>query len=485
MSRFATKSPGTKTTNLAGGAAYTQTAKTELVSMVLTSFVQNDFYRNETSTLKRLEELVNQDPVFAAKLAIFARDEFNMRTVSHVVASLVAKAASGSQWGRKFYYNIVVRVDDITEILAYHFSRKQKLSKIMQKGLADSFDKFNEYQLAKYKGEGKRPSLIDAVNLLHPKPSEKNAAALTALMKGELKSTGTFQSELSAAGQTEGTDEDKIEAKKDAWVELVTSRKLGYMALLRNLRNIIQQAPEVLDKALEQLTDEKAISKSRVLPFRFYSAYKELFAMGGEAARRALVAVDKAINFACNNFDALPGKTVIFLDVSGSMDQPLSAKSDMKLNEVAALFAAIIAKRCNADIVKFDTTAYDNNFNPNDSVMTMVKSIGFNGGGTNFNAPFEHITSHKRKYDRVIILSDMQAWIQGYSSPVGAYSTYCSMLGIKPNVISWDLKGYGTLQFPESNIFLLAGWSEKLFALLAKLEQDKNALVKDIENVTL
>lgn len=492
MSRFATVSPGTKTENLAGGAAYTQSAKSELVGLVMTSFVQDDFYRKQQDQLNRLQELLAKvDPLFAAKTAVYARHKFGMRSITHIIAGEMSRLGAGEPWVRKFYDRVVARPDDITEILAYYLSiaqtnanGKKKIAKSVQAGLAKAFGKFDGYQLAKYRGEGKRPSLVDAVNLLHPVPVEKNKEALEKLIKNELRTEGTVESIMSAAGSVDGTDEEKLEAKKEALSEIVKSRKIGYFALLRNLRNIIETAPEVLPDAYAMLTNVKLIKNSKVLPFRYYSAYKEISKLGGQVAREAMSQLDTAIGISCDNVPALPGNTVIFLDVSGSMDQPTSDKSDMRVNEIAAVFSAALAKKLNCDIILFDDIAREMSYDPKDSFMSLVQKFRFSGGGTNFHAPFSLITNNKRKYDRIIILSDMQAWV-GYRTSVRQYNQYSATLGVKPTVISWDLKGYGTLQFPESNIFLLAGWSEKLLEVLSRLEQDKNALIKDIEAVEI
>jgi 60 kDa SS-A/Ro ribonucleoprotein len=487
MSRFAKTSPGTKTVNLAGGEAYTLSPKTELVSMVLTSFVQNDFYRSQHNQVERLKQLVAKDPIFAAKTAIYARTQFGMRTISHIIAGELSRV-SGEQWTSRFYNKVVYRVDDIIEILAYYLSianknknGKSKIAKALQRGLAQAFAKFDAYQLAKYRGEGKRPSLIDAVNILKPKPTEKNAEALRKLVKGELRSEGTIEQVLSQVGQ----QEEKEQATKEALSELVTSRKIGYFALLRNLRNILEKSPEVLDSAISMLTDERLIKKSLILPFQYFTAYKEISSIGGKNSGKLLMAINKAVDISCNNFPEMSGSTCIFLDVSSSMKyNKISEYSDAHLTDVAAIFTAVLAKKFNADIVQFAGGATEVNFDPNTPIMAFAESIQFSGGDTNFIAPFELITERRRKYDRIIILSDMQGWVGG-RSPVYQFYQYRQTLGVNPKVISWDLKGYGTAQFPENNILLLAGWSEKLLTLLPKLEQDENALIKEIEAVEL
>jgi len=178
MAKFNTTTKGrSKTTNFAGGDAYKQTSEMELASILLTSFVQkDDYYRSGSDTVKKLTEILSKvNPMFAAKAAIYARNEFGMRSITHVLAAELAKYVSGQDWAKKFYTAVVRRPDDMIETLAYYMSKGNKsMSKAMQKGFADAFGKFDAYQLAKYRNEKKEVSLVDVVNLVHPTPTERN-----------------------------------------------------------------------------------------------------------------------------------------------------------------------------------------------------------------------------------------------------------------------------------------------------------------------
>lgn len=472
MSKFNTKSVGTKTTNLAGGTAYMQSEKSELVSLVLTSFVDDKFYRDASAESIRLIALMNavKDPLFVAKLAVYARNVYGMRSISHFMAAMLAKPLSGKDYAKAFYNAVVRRVDDMSEIIACYQSRdNKKLPAAMKKGLAKAFDKFDEYQLAKYRGEGKGVKLVDVVNMVHPIPTEKNANALAKLIKGELKSSGTWESSLSAAG----SDAD---AKSEAWAELIKSRKIGYFALLRNLRNVILQAPELINDVHEILTDKNLIQKSLVLPFRFLTAIDEIEKMDQSKSteiRAVMVAINTAIDICLSNVPKFDGKTLVVLDVSSSM---LSARVD----KTAALFAAALVKSNNCDFMEFAVDASYRTIMPLDSTMTIANKMRFQGGGTNFPAIFERAAT---AYDRVIILSDMQGWIQRGYSPAGTFESYKRSFNCNPFVYSFDLAGYGTVQYPESKLFLMAGFSEKTFDVMKMLEADKNAMINEVEKV--
>jgi hypothetical protein len=480
MTRFNSPAVGTKTTNLAGGEGYSESPQLELISLLLTSMVQDSFYESANANMDRLKELIKRnDPKFAAKAAIYTRNEFGLRSISHVTAGEIAALVKGQPWTRKFYEKVVRRVDDMTEILSYYLSQYGKpIPNSLKRGLADAFDKFDEYQLSKYRAEGKTLSLVDVVNLVHPVPSVKTSDALAKLVKGELKSTKTWESKLTKAGQTAESEEDKAEKKAASWKEMVEGKQLGYFALLRNLRNIMDQAPGMLPPALKMLVDPKLIKKSLVLPFRFQTAIDEFTKSGDVAARQVLIALSQAVEISLDNVPEFDGLTLVAVDESGSMQgRPI---------EMAALFAGALLKSNNAVLMLFANEARYKTINPSDSLGTIQREImrDYVGAGTNFHTIFVNAT---QKYDRIIILSDMQGWRDGHGyysdgNPSSAFADYKKRTGADPHVYSFDLVGNGTLMFPERNVYALAGFSEKVFDLMKALEQDRKALVKTIEN---
>lgn len=472
MARFNAATKTSKIENFAGGQAYNQSPELELVSILLTSFVQDQFYRSANDTLVQMRTLLDRvQPEFAAKLAVYARNEFGMRSISHAVAAEIAPKLAGDPLGRKFYDKIVARLDDMTEIVSY---RKDVLgvkgvTHAMEAGFRNAFGRFDGYQIAKYRGDGKDTKLVDVVNLVHPKGNETNAEALKMLVAGTLRSTETWETQLSNAGKGEDVDT----AKGQVWSTLIAERKLGYFALVKNLRNIIEQSPESVLAACAMLTDENLLAKSKVLPFRFTTAMEEITKLPpSEHTRAVMIAINQAIDLSCSNV-SLDGRTLVVLDVSGSMQG--------KPSQIGALFSAVLVKGCNADMLTFDETARYVSINPLDSVTTIAKSIPFTGGGTNFHSIFQ--TANKA-YDRIVILSDMQGWV-GYHTPSAIFKAWKMQHGANPFVYSWDLQGYGSMQFPENNVFCLAGFSDKVFDMMDLLEQDKNALINKIKAVEL
>lgn len=487
MALFNFKKAPKRTLNKAGGEAYKVNPKLQLASLLLTSFAQDQFYRSAKQTFQELIQLLPKvEPIFAAKAAIYARTQFGMRSITHVLAAELAAHLSGQPWAKDFYNKIIFRPDDMLEILAYYESKGGKhLPNAMKKGFAKAFDRFDSYQLAKYRGENRAYKLVDVVNLVHPIPTDRNAEALKSLVADELRATQTWETKLTQAGQNAQSDTEKVELKAAAWAELLQSNKLGYFALLRNLRNILQQAPELTDTVCQKLVNRVAIKKSLVLPFQYLTAIDALqeaaSALNTKQLRQMQKALNEALELSLDNVPTFAGRTLIVLDDSGSMTQHYLGKKPPI--EIGAIFAAVLYKSNNADLMRFsDDASYVSKYF-SDAAMSIAKQLveSARSAGTNFHAIFQKAN---KRYDRIIILSDMQGWMGGHA-PKAAFENYKQLYKANPFIYSFDLQGYGSLQFPENKVFALAGFSDKVFDIMQLLETDRNALITAIEAVEL
>jgi len=152
--------------------------------------------------------------------------------------------------------------------------------------------------------------------------------------------------------------------------------------------------------------------------------------------------------------------------------------------QIAALFAAVLFKsQADAEVMLFDTKAANLRLHPSDSLTTLTESIkkAATGGGTDFRLIF---SSAKKAYDRIVILSDMQAWV-GNHTPAAEHKSYKQKFGCDPRIFSFDLNGHGTLQFPESKVYALAGFSDAVLVTMKNLERDPQALIHEIEALEL
>ena len=237
-----------------------------------------------------------------------------------------------------------LRGDDVTEIMACYLDLFGKpIPNALKKGIADAMQGFDEYTLAKYKGEGKAVKMRDLLCLCRPTPKNDAQSDLwKRLLNNELQTPITWETQLSANGNNAAT-----------WESLIESGKVGYMAQLRNLRNILNANPSNINKVFDYLQNPEAVKRSRQLPFRFLAAYKEVADIGGS---RVLDVLENAVDASIANLPKLPGTTVIAVDTSGSMSSAISAKSSIRCCEIAMLLGMIANRICeNSHFYTFDT----------------------------------------------------------------------------------------------------------------------------------
>lgn len=475
-----TKKPASPTEeNFSGGEAFSESNQLQIASTLLTSFVVDSFYEKSENSIKRFRSLISKesDKKFVAKAAILARD-WGMRSITHVAVVELVKHVNGTNWLRPAIAKIIQRPDDATEILSLYMAQNpgSPIPNALKRGIGDALQKFNEYQIGKYKVEGHEVKLVDAVNLTHPRPTQ----ALTALVKGTLEPPETWEVMLSKAGSDKN-------AKKLVWTRLLSGGHLPYFALLRNLRNIEQQAPDMIEVAASQLVNPEAIRNSKVLPFRYMTAIEQV------SNPKLRAAISHAADISLSNVPKLSGTTLIALDVSGSM-RGINYQDKKSPSEIGSLFAAALFKGNGADVMTFGDTVGWPKLNMRDSVTTIASQLPNREQGTNFNLIFDHANEW---YDRIIILSDTQAWMKesnswaGFGSlyrssvPTESFKNYKSRTGADPKIWSFDLQHYGTLQFPERNVFAIAGFSEKVFDLIPICEEGQDALINRIKQVSL
>ena len=339
----------------------------------------------------------------------------------------LAKQHSGDGLVSALTARIVQRADEITELLAYYAianerkSVKQlnKLSKQLQKGLAEAFNRFDEYQFAKY-NRNAAVKLKDALFLVHPKAKDEAQQALfDKIVKDELQTPYTWEVELSVLGQQKyDSVELKQQAVKAKWEELIFSNKIGYMALLRNLRNILEAevSNEALNKVCSYLSNANAVAKSRQLPFRFLSAYRELKELKNGNVSKVLDALEDAVLQTAANIAGYDENTkvVIAADVSGSMQTAVSAKSKVQRFDIGLMLAMLLQSRCaNVMTGMFgDTWKVINMPKKNilGNVMEFHRREGEVGYATNGYLVIEDLLKRNKVVDKVMMFTDCQLW---------------------------------------------------------------------------
>lgn len=476
------------TTNRAGGVAFITSPKVELYKRIMTYLVgEPQFYISPSEDFAEILELIKvvakEDPEFILQLAAFARTEMYLRSAPIMLLVEAVQYPECRIFIRRYTPEIVKRVDELTEAIAYYTSKygdignklpKGMLANCLKRGLADSFHSFNTYQFAKYNRPGK-VKLSDVIRITHPKPrSPEENELFKQIRTNTLPTPETWEAYISVHGST-----------PENWQHI--SSKMPYMAKLRNLRNFLKNRVK-MEPIIEHLTNPVAIKNSRQWPFRFYSAYKAL-ENEGYTASQLMEALQKILEISVENIPKMSGKTFLVADVSGSMDAVISKRSSITRKDISCLMLAMAHKIFTDEVI---TSVFASNFavaslSRLDTIMTnMQKLLQIRvGGSTNAYLSLEWLINQKKNVDRIIIFTDEQCWDTTWTGQSLAEQFKIYKRQVNPNAIIYviNLAGYKTVQFPEDepNAVLIGGWSEKVLHFIRLYEEGGMTAVKAIE----
>lgn len=310
--------------NHEGTPTYADKPEKELRRAVMSCLLwENSFYESGVAIADRIVGLAEScNPIYVADLAIEARIQFHLRHAPLLLLTVLAKTGAGREkLVANTVYSVIQRSDEAAELLALYWRNgRTPIANQLKKGLARALTKFDAYRLAKYDRDTK-VKMRDVMFLTHPRPkNEEQATNFIKLINGTLESPDTWEVALSA-----GAD------KKETFLRLLTAGNLGYLALLRNLRNMIDA--DVPTPLIFQAIIARKNGADKVFPFRYIAAAR--------AAPQCEPALDTALCSAIGEMTEMKGNTIILVDVSGSMACPLSGRSDMKRMDAAAALSAI------------------------------------------------------------------------------------------------------------------------------------------------
>lgn len=423
-----------------GAPAYKITAEQELRRSIMACLLWEDtFYESGVSIADRIASLVPQVvPEKVSAIAIEARSKMYLRHAPLYLVREMARHKEHRKYVRHTLSTVIQRADELAEFLSIYWKdKKQPIAASVKKGLSDAFGKFNEFQFAKYNRDNPI-KLRDVMFLVHPKPTSPHQADLyKKIAENNLATPDTWEVALSI-----GQD------KKATWVRLIEEKKLGGLALLRNLRNMQQVGvPDpIISDAL------KNMNTSKILPFRFLAAL--------EYAPQFVTELDGAMLKSLADHPKLAGRTVICVDVSGSMNAALSQKSDMTRVRAAEGLAVLAREICDsAKVIAFGTTTREVPAYRGLALADAIHHIHTSkeiGWGTNIGGAVSH--AGKLGYDRIIVITDEQS-----HDPVRGPKTtgYMINVGTYKNGI-----GYG----PWIHI---DGWSDRVLDYVTEMETNE------------
>jgi hypothetical protein len=496
--------PDAQTYNGADG--WTRKPKSELFLLAVTNMVSEDtFYETGKARDQRFVDLIHKvvakDPEWVARFVPYMRDELNLRTASIVMAAEYVKA--GGPNGRSVISSALQRAEEPSVLLGYWLQFHGKnLPQPVKRGVADAVQRlYNERSLIKYDSDNLSPRFGDVISLTHAKGQapwqhdlfkyaldkrhnredlDRNTESLATIrayrklmavpvadrraMVEKASETKDF-SDFEGAGLTwenlSGWLQGPMDAK--AWETVIP--QMGYMALIRNLRNFddAKVSAEAKAKVLAKLQDPDEVAKSRQLPLRFLSAYKNVAGVEWTAA------LEKALDLSLANVPSLTGKTLIMVDVSVSMNAAFSGASRNRsyntkatypvLWEAAALFGSALAVRAEkADLYHYSDGHGTIDFRSGGSILrTVDKFRNVPHGGTNTWGTLNSLYK-AGVHDRVVILTDEQA------NP-----GYIPKLTVPMYIV--NLAGYANASTSsEGKVYAFGGLTDKMFHALSLIE---------------
>lgn len=496
-----------------GGPGYGRDAKSELFVLAVANFVsEGTFYEQAGTRDARFDLLIRQvmadDAAWVARLGVWLRTEANMRSAPLVVAAnYVAETLlrfpdgnvpEGWTPPRQVVRDVLRRADEPSELLALwqtRFSASHTLPKPIKRGVSDAVARlYNERNALKWDGQGRAWRMADVIEMTKAVPGSEwqselyrwlierrhNRAGLVppvlemistrreledaepdvrrALVQVAAKSPDSYAAgQLKTAGATWEWLAGWLQGPMDraAWEAIIPS--MGYMALLRNLRNFDQAGIDdtVAEQVARKLADPDEVAKSKQFPFRFLAAHQNA------PSFRWAHALEQALGHSLVNVPALSGRTLVLVDRSGSMWGRLSDKGELNRADAAAIFGSALAQRAeSADLVEFGTSSRQVHIKRGSPLLKVVGQFSSMGGTNTYAAVKQWFKDH----DRVVIVTDEQS----------AYSTLGVGEAIPSNVpmYTWNLAGYRFGHAPSGgeNRHTFAGLTDQAFKQIPLLE---------------
>ena len=440
----------------------------------------------------------DKDAESASASAESAKSAESAQSAQSASESASASTTSGPST-RTVVASALERADEPAELLAYwHQEHGRRIPQPVKRGIADAAQRlYTERAALKYDGQSRAYRMADVIELVHPDPIGDRQSALFKWLldrrhdREDIAIDAEQLPIIAARAELEAMPLDERRAVLDApdvgerfnragvtwewlsgwisgpmdakaWEAVIPS--MGYMALLRNLRNFddagIGEATR--QAVIAKLQDPAEVARSRQLPLRFYSAWRNVKTIGWGPA------LERALELSLANVPTFPGRTLVMVDVSGSMASAMSGRSTAQRWELASLFGAAVASRAeSADVVAFQSTASVVDVRKGGSILRAVETFRpLVGGGTE---TWPALRQHFRGHDRVVILTDEQAFFDWKNRTVPGEE-------VKAPIYTFNLAGYKAGHLPSGSHqrYTFGGLSDRAFAAIALLERNRD-----------
>ncbi|WP_266168669.1 RNA-binding protein [Dyella subtropica] len=485
--------PRTGAVNEAGGASYRRSPEATLALYAATGCLNGTFYADAQTQLDQVVAMCDVvAPAFVARTAIYARRHAHMKDMPALLLAYLA-TRDGALLEKVFE-----RVIDNGRMLR-NFVQILRSGALGRKSLGTRPKRLVQQWLTRATTEqllaaaiGEQPSLADVIRMVHPQPQDAAREALYAWLIGKPYQAEALPSKVreyeafkaDPAGEVPDLSFQYLTAmplttKQWAAIAVRSSWQATRMNLNTFLRKGVFENPAVVWQMAARLRSKEAIRKARVFPYQLMVAYR---AASGAMPEAIADALQDAMEIATAAVPKLSGQVALAIDVSGSMQSPVTgyrrgATSVVTCVEVAALIAACI-KRSNpgARVIPFADKVRELKLNARDSVMSQAREIAHMvGGGTCVSAPLAQLNSERAAPDLLVIVSDNQSWMDTRKG--GSTETMRQWAALKARnpaarLVCIDLRPYATSQAQEAlDVLHIGGFSDAVFDLLASAVQ--------------
>ncbi|HLJ81740.1 MAG TPA: TROVE domain-containing protein [Ktedonobacterales bacterium] len=528
------------TRNYEGAPAFVRGNEEQLVRVLMTGNFEHTYYASDAElageAIGLFRHFAATDPHFLAQAIVYARAEGLMRIapITALVVLSAADSADAKELFRRIFSRVILTPGDLQDVIALcRRSALRGMGKAVTRAANRWLAGISQYHVVKYGSESQQISLRDIYRMTRPKLSGEANAIARYVVKGEVaqeltqiagyeefKRTARSLAGGQGAGGSSLSDEARAAAEarvlaligeyrlpwevvagqvipsRAVWERLLYD--MPYMALLRNLNNMVKygvtDSAEALDYITRTLADPQRVASGKQLPFRYFSAIKALKAEGavGTALREALSA---ALELSFANMPELGRRVLVANDISGSMSSRPSPRSDMTMGEIAGIFAAAVYKKAESgEIVSFDTVAHPRAVSKRQGVAEIAQAVSGNGGGTSLAAPLEYAFKFRKGqahiFDTAVFITDSESWYDHLTRTRGVLDEIREYRKrVRPDLKCFfvQLLPYKHAVVPESEpgCYYIYGWSGAVLGYIASMVSSGASQVEAVKKVSM
>lgn len=513
---------GASGVNHEGFPTFTRSLQEQYLQTLLTNTLGHTFYAsqgdNYAATLELHAKMMAQDPAWAARAIVYAREQGTMRI--QPIVGLVFLSLADLALFRAIFDRVILTPGDLLDFV--QIVRSKQIRPGLGRAVKDEVNRWlnglTEYHAIKYGSDAAaKLSLRDVLRLTHPLPADELHDALFMYLTDRQKWRDGYGSripelmpqvhavELLKRTDDAGEMRALIErgrlpyevvtgvAKPDSATWDYLLRQMPYFALLRHI-NTLQRVgvlanDETVSYIVGRLTNKEALRKAKVLPFRLHAAWVA-FEPTTEGEQRIKAALEQALETAFANLPQLPGVVAIALDVSGSMSGTIHHPSKVRYIDVAAIFAGALLKASKRTVVlPFETGVVKVDLKPHLPLLQIVAQLAsIGGGGTAVSAPISELLKRRQVVDVFIGITDNIEWAADQYGGVGFLPTwrqYRKEVAPHARAFLITIAPYRQAVAPgdEPGVHFVYGWADHVPAYIAQTVNGYGGQVEAVQQV--